>query len=821
MRKIKISNFKNIGINTPATIDIPDEGGLCVVLGENNAGKSNVLKAIATLGSRDFLKEDIPNYYVENDPTITYCSDTFLTNKNLIGKECEYKEVDNGKETKLKVVTPDEEKYGFANKKFAIVFNKKTIDTSTSYMKCSADEFVSGVNELVEKNENVFALCEKIEIKPGSFMDSISFYFMEVGKIYHCKLDNVRNSDILECYRVTGKEDYAQSGKHTFAKISSEFKFYLNATDARLDGVSNAEDIKEYLRNNVFNGEYVARDLKKEQEHKEGYEYSLTLTQNGVTWNSSVEGIDAHISKLKTYISEIKDRVEKAYVIVATGNNTAKGAINKNEVAVLSTGAGKSAALNLATKIPEVEELFENGNYASAIALLQSLAKSLTTLSLSKIEDLFTEEDIVKISQTPRLLPNIFFYDEADVKRSDLIVSPDEIEKSVFFKSFLDAVKIDPKQILKVYSQHREKNKRTSNILNSAEEMFAKILDEGFNQKFNELYYGKKGEPSYNFRLVLDEDKISLVLFKNKDELVIDEQSIGFRKFFSMFFKFLYQNVVKRGDIVLMDEAETHLSIPVQKELRSFLKTFGEERGITFIISTHSYHMLDIKHLDEIRIVKSCDKEHGATISNDFSLIPDSDADTLADIKRVLGIEALCLFDRKDRPIFVEGVTDYNYLTAMYHLYVKAKKPSETLLFLPICGLGSFNRDNFEYDKLKATPDQVSIKNKLFDIASAVKEDKVILLVDGDRAGAAMATLSEEDKKFVVETISDAIKNSAKTVKNIEDMFDESVSKRYDLVTKSRYESSRFKNDVMSGRFEPSEETKERFFALFNYIIAL
>lgn len=138
-----------------------------------------------------------------------------------------------------------------------------------------------------------------------------------------------------------------------------------------------------------------------------------------------------------------------------------------------------------------------------------------------------------------------------------------------------------------------------------------------------------------------------------------------------------------------------------------------------------------------------------------------------------------------------------------------------------ICGLGSFNRDNFEYDKLKATPDQISIKNKLFGIANAVKEEKVILLVDGDRAGAAMATLSEEDKKFVVETISDAIKNSAKTVKNIEDMFDESVSKRYDLVTKSRYESSRFKNDVMSGRFEPSEETKARFFALFDYIVVL
>ena len=52
MRKFIIKNYKNIGVDKEVSLDIPDQGGLCVILGENNAGKSNVLGALKSFGKK-------------------------------------------------------------------------------------------------------------------------------------------------------------------------------------------------------------------------------------------------------------------------------------------------------------------------------------------------------------------------------------------------------------------------------------------------------------------------------------------------------------------------------------------------------------------------------------------------------------------------------------------------------------------------------------------------------------------------------------------------------------------------------------------------
>ena len=54
-------------------------------------------------------------------------------------------------------------------------------------------------------------------------------------------------------------------------------------------------------------------------------------------------------------------------------------------------------------------------------------------------------------------------------------------------------------------------------------------------------------------------------------------------------------------------------------------------------------------------------------------------------------MEYLSLVGYDDKLIFVEGITDYNYLTAMNFLYEKERGGKERLLFLPINGLGKMS----------------------------------------------------------------------------------------------------------------------------------
>lgn len=62
MRKFIIKNYKNIGVEKEVSLNLPTNGGLCVILGENNAGKSNVLGALRAFGEATLAQSDIPNY---------------------------------------------------------------------------------------------------------------------------------------------------------------------------------------------------------------------------------------------------------------------------------------------------------------------------------------------------------------------------------------------------------------------------------------------------------------------------------------------------------------------------------------------------------------------------------------------------------------------------------------------------------------------------------------------------------------------------------------------------------------------------------------
>ncbi|WP_299028495.1 ATP-dependent endonuclease [uncultured Campylobacter sp.] len=407
---------------------------------------------------------------------------------------------------------------------------------------------------------------------------------------------------------------------------------------------------------------------------------------------------------------------------------------------------------------------------------------------------------------------NIFFYLEKEIRNLDLQTKPSSIANSRFFQALFKATNVEIARVQTSYEKSKEKE--TASFYKKAEKDINKSIKGTVNKRFNELYYKTANNEIYEFEVILEAENISLSITKNGEPISLSEQSVGFKKFFNLFFNFLYQDKVGYGDIILIDEVENHLSIPAQKDIRKFLKEFGQKRGITFIVSTHSNHILDIRHLDEIRIVKS-DKK-GSTIINDFYIIPDHEADTLAEIKRSLGTGYLSLVGYNDKLIFVEGITDYNYLTAMNFLYEKERNSEEKLLFLPISGLGKVDNKTKNSRNTVATPTQENIANELKMLARMAKDGRALLLVDGDRAGQAMMQLN--DDKFIAIPNNEQFKEKYPNFKEIEDFFSDELRNEFEMNEKSSDMSSKFKNEVEQGKIKIDEKTKDKFFELFNYL---
>ena len=194
----------------------------------------------------------------------------------------------------------------------------------------------------------------------------------------------------------------------------------------------------------------------------------------------------------------------------------------------------------------------------------------------------------VDISGDESLVPQVIWYEENQVKDSDLVTKPSDFGVSRFFQSLCKALG-DTKvatQIQECYSK-----KKNDAYRENLEEDINKIIKNVVTKKFNELYqWGSE----YAFRLRLESARISLSFSKKntiKEPLALSQQSTGFQWFFSFFFNFLHSYNLNSGDIVLLDELGGSLSIPTQRDLRKFLKDFAKSKHITFIAAIHTPYM--------------------------------------------------------------------------------------------------------------------------------------------------------------------------------------------------------------------------------------
>ncbi|GHS40025.1 hypothetical protein VN1161_05960 [Helicobacter pylori] len=302
----------------------------------------------------------------------------------------------------------------------------------------------------------------------------------------------------------------------------------------------------------------------------------------------------------------------------------------------------------------------------------------------------------------------------------------------------------------------------------------------------------------------------------NQKPIILSQQSAGFQWAFNFVFGFLY-NVgsnfsFNKNIIYVMDEPATHLSVPARKEFRKFLKEYAHKHNTTFVLATHDPFLVDTDHLDEIRIVEK--ETEGSAIKNNFNYSLKNDAsrnsDALDKIKRSFGVDQHVFHNpQKHRIIFVEGTTDYCYLSA-FKLYFNERESKNNPIpftFLPISGLKANPKDM-----------QKTIK-KLCKL-----DNNPIVLIDDDRKCDFDQNANSEQFKRANEEMPDPItilqlSSCDENFKQIEDCFSANDREKY-AKNKCMELAMAFKIRLLYSEEDDvvDEKTKNNFKKLFEWI---
>ncbi|GAA9438410.1 hypothetical protein UBN10_06030 [Helicobacter pylori] len=442
-----------------------------------------------------------------------------------------------------------------------------------------------------------------------------------------------------------------------------------------------------------------------------------------------------------------------------------------------------------------------------------------------------------------KLVPTIKEYKELKITDNDLKTtlftffdysSPSEFNQSdwLFRNSLFRKIDFNPYDIWKNLNLDDKKDfaeilkynmqlKMDSSIAKEFNELLAIAQDspqDSYQLKIhvrhnNKFYDYSKKSTAYEIKLEIHDCRKS---HNQNEPIILNQQSTGFQWAFNFMFGFLY-NVgsnfsFNKNIIYVMDEPATPLSVPAKKEFRKFLKEYAHKNHVTFVVATHDPFLVDTDHLDEIRIIEK--ETEGSVIKNSFNYPLNNaskDSDALYQIKRSLGVGQHVFHNpQKHRIIFIEGITDYCYLSA-FKLYFNEREFKDNPIpftFLPISGLKK------ESDKMKETI------QKLCEL-----DNNPIVLTDDDRKdNSDPQRAKSEEFKNANEEMHDPIRilqlsDCDENFKQIEHCFSTSDRKKY-AKNKHKELAMAFKTRLLYSRKDDvvSEETKENFKKLFEWI---
>ncbi|MBN0970661.1 AAA family ATPase [Mycoplasma phocoeninasale] len=574
-----------------------------------------------------------------------------------------------------------------------------------------------------------------------------------------------------------------------------------NILDALYEWKSN-----NFLEEDINNFAYEEKDKNIEVEleiKNNNQKISYKTTNSNNQKKIEIEGIEIDKVETEKIICELKDLKKKL-----DRKNIKLDNIDLNEIIKFFEGyknelvdskllTSKKNIENFVNYLVKINNYREDYYYYSEVSSeLKKIVNSFT--EKSNIFRLYKFDKFKKINQystTNFGFPidfNIIKYEFKEIDQNQFTTEENSIQNNNLFKSIFKIIDFDIKKINTEYK--RFKDWRNVSILRSIESEISEKIKE-ISKRFNQLYFSYNENDEYNFTIRFESRQIlfGLERGKSRQPINLSQQSTGFKWFFNFYFNFLASNSLNAGDVILLDEPATNLHVEGQKELRKFLKEFARKNGVTFVISTHSPFLIDIDNLEELRIVKT--KNDEINIDNLFTLVNINDPNSLLPIKKSLTIGQNILYEYETKVIWVEGITDYIYLT-MFKEMLKKKN----IAFLPFNGVGN--------DEKKRKIIAEKIVKTYF--------PKVSILVDGDANGNEMKRICEESNLIQVKSISDLNDNNNQ-FKEIEDLFSDTEVKNFKLKEKSSENVIIMKQNAKLSDF--SENTIKNFEKLFDLLL--
>ncbi len=789
-RVLKLHPFRNLGKKSPTELllnsSFEKHGRLVILVGENNVGKSNVLEALKAFNDDTNSPYAIENYEEQiKKPTILSLIDTIENNQQLeMLSWVELKESKENEQNNFEMnFCPFERHKSLSYDKHTDNFTNKVIqsvrealeellpdsDDTLSHkkycidLKNSYDSFLNQYKETLRLNEMDFNKCIKpIEHKKDKKKAKVAYKNFKEKLLLHIFLT-------FKEYSLSKLIESSDKNNETLEKMRARFKERSDRIKNRLEQPCNT----------------TPKDPKKQ-----AFLFHLLPEITNCDNPFELKDEDLSIDTSEISFSAVKNmpKCNKVWQAMCEW-------CNKHWLFV---GA-----------IIELTDIVKEPQIRARIEFKIDENKKILLIIINKVNCL--EIDLQETSS------NEFIASENDkyIKYNNPYVF-NKPEITMFLNERYDVV-------FNFYG-HSKKFLfcKKTNLLEELEKELKK-MGEKINKKFNENYcINPNDEHRYVFEFCLKEQHFLHIKIKRDNEyLELAKQSTGFQWFFNLFFNFLYKyhhnyegvpaNYGER--IVVMDEPATHLSVPARKEFRKFLKEYAHRHNITFVLATHDPFLVDTDHLDEIRIVEK--KEEGSAIKNNFNYPLNNaskDSDALYQIKRSLGVGQHVFHNpQKHRIIFVEGITDYCYLTA-FKLYFNERDFKDNPIpftFLPISGL----KDN-------QTDMQKTIK-KLCEL-----DNNPIVLIDDDRKDGSdpQKAISEQFKK-ANEEMPDPItilqlSSCDENFKQIENCFSTNDKEKY-AKNKRMELAMAFKTRLLYSEEDDvvSEGTKNNFKKLFEWIV--